>query len=214
MATSTSRDLFADDDSLWEDEEYPSTGRSVIEWVAVVAGAVLVALLIKTFVVQAFFIPSESMERTLLRNDRVLVNKLSYRLHDVNRGDVVVFERPGNDIAETSPDIKDLIKRVVALPGEKVYFDDGGVYINDQLLKEPYLEPGTQTTPRPEGASYSWTHRCVVADPCVVPPDSVWVMGDYRANSQDSRYIGPIHKDLIVGRAFVIVWPFSRVSGL
>lgn len=186
----------------------PSTLRKTVEWVLVVAGAIAVALVIKTFVLQAFFIPSESMEPTLLVGDRVLVNKLSYHLHDVNRGDVVVFERPDGETEA----IKDLIKRVIGLPGDTVVFKDGQVYVNGQQLSEPYLPTGTITIPGPGSATYP--HKCTVDDPCKIPDGSVWVMGDNRANSKDSRYFGPIPEDRIVGRAFVIVWPFSRFGGL
>jgi len=191
-----------------------SATRSIVEWVLVVAGAVAVALLVRVFAVQAFYIPSESMEPTLEVNDRVLVNRLSYKLHDVNRGDVVVFEKPPS-LVSTVPgatEIKDLIKRVVALPGESVVFQDGDVYVDGRPLDEPYLPAGTSTQPGPGGAT--WDHRCTPDDPCVVPEGTVWVMGDNRSNSEDSRWIGPVDQDLIVGRAFVTVWPFDRVGGL
>lgn len=176
----------------------------VIEWVVVFAGAIAVALVIKTFVMQAFFIPSASMNPTLLENDRVLVNKLSYHLHDVNRGDIVVFEKPPDS---TGPDAtKDLIKRVIALPGEQVAFDNNRVYINGQLLEEPYLPANTPTT--------QGTVQCTLQQPCKVAPDRVWVMGDNRNNSRDSRYIGAIPQDHIVGRAFTRVWPLNRLGGL
>jgi signal peptidase I len=190
----------------------PSATRSIVEWVLVVAGAVAVALLVRVFAVQAFYIPSESMEPTLEVNDRVLVNRLSYKLHDVNRGDVVVFEKPASLITPGPTEIKDLIKRVVALPGESVVFQDGDVYIDGRPLDEPYLPAGTTTQPGPGGVT--WDHRCTADDPCVVPEDTVWVMGDNRSNSEDSRWIGPIDQDLIVGRAFVTVWPVDRVGGL
>jgi len=185
----------------------PSATRTIIEWLVVVV--IVVAIIIKSFVMQAFYIPSESMEPTLLKNDRVLVNKLSYHLHVVNRGDVVVFERPEG---EANDEIKDLIKRVVGLPGDSVVINDNSVYINGNKLEEPYLPVGTVNLPGPGGAT--WPHRCTPDDPCVVPAKSVWVMGDNRTNSKDSRYIGPIPEDRIVGRAFVIVWPFSRAAGL
>jgi signal peptidase I len=193
--------------------EQPSATRSIIEWVLVVAGAVAVALLVRVFAVQAFYIPSESMEPTLEVNDRVLVNRLSYKLHDVNRGDVVVFEKPASLATPAGPnEIKDLIKRVVALPGESVVFQDGDVYVDGTLLPEPYLPAGTTTNPGPGGVT--WDHRCTADDPCVVPDGTVWVMGDNRSNSEDSRWIGPVDQDLIVGRAFVTVWPLDRVGGL
>ncbi len=187
----------------------PSNTRSLIEWVVVIAGAIAVALVIKTFAMQAFYIPSESMKPTLEINDRVLVNKLSYHLHDVNRGDIVVFEKPDGD---TNDQIKDLIKRVIALPGETVVFDQNKVYINGKLLNEPYLPAGTISQPGPGLASYPY--KCTTDDPCKIPEGTVWVMGDNRTNSKDSRYLGPIPQDKIVGRAFVTVWPFSRFGGL
>jgi signal peptidase I len=123
--------------------------RSLIEWVAVAVGALAVALLIKAFLLQAFYIPSESMTDTLNVNDRVLVNKLSYRIGDIERGDIVVFEKP-----PTAPgSITDFIKRVAALPGETITFVDGDVFIDGQLLNEPYLDGAT----RPNSAAIvSW----------------------------------------------------------
>jgi signal peptidase I len=172
--------------------------RSVLEWVAVVGGALVIALVIKTFLLQAFYIPSSSMESTLNIGDRVLVNKLSYRLHDVNRGDIVVFERPPG---EPASDIHDLIKRVVALEGETVSLDENGrVLIDGEVLDEPYLAEGT-TTNR-------------LAEPVVVPEGHVFVMGDNRNDSRDSRFFGPIEEDSIVGRAFFRVWPLGDIGGM
>lgn len=179
-----------------------SSTRNAVEWVAVVVGAVVVALLVKTFLVQAFRIPSESMDPTLTEGDRVLVNKLSYRLHDVNRGDVVVFTRP--DALPGGPnDPKDLIKRVVALPGETVEVRDNAVYVDGKQLEEPYLPEGTVTTP-----------GTTLSQPLTVPDGEVLVLGDNRSNSQDGRVFGTIPVDSIVGRAFVIMWPPSRIGGL
>lgn len=187
----------------------PSAKRSggagaFLEWVVVIVAAIAVALLIKTFVMQAFYIPSESMLPTLEKNDRVLVNKLSYRLHDINRGDIVVFEKPPE--AGSNDATSDLIKRVIALPGEKIAFEGGKVYVNGQLLDEPYLPAGVTTQPG--------NRTCALAEPCAVPAGTIWVMGDNRSNSRDSRYIGPIPEENIVGRAFVRIWPFSRLGGL
>ena len=208
----TSRSPHAEDEpdepNSWEREEAGSASRSVLEWIVVVAAAVLVALVIKTFIMQAFFIPSASMEPTLEINDRVLVNKLSYRLHEVNRGDVVVFERSEAIGAEVS----DIIKRVVGTPGEQVFFENGKVFINGQQLDEPYLPPGTETTPAPRELGRG--KQCTRDEPCDVPADTVWLMGDNRSNSQDSRYIGPVPMEDIVGRAFVTIWPPGRVGGL
>jgi len=181
-----------------------SRTRSIIEWVVVIAGALIVALLIKAFLIQAFYIPSESMVPALGVGDRVLVNKLSYRLHDVNRGDLVVFERPEGD---QSQNVKDLIKRVVGLPGERIVIKDNAVWIDGARLAENYLPAGTLT----EQGSRA---QCLDESPCVVPEDAVWVMGDNREHSFDSRYFGPIEENTIVGRAFLRIWPLGDVGFL
>lgn len=132
---------------------------------------------------------------TLRQNDRVLVNKLSYELHDVNRGDLVVFERPPG---ETDTEIKDLIKRVIALPGEVVSScGDGRVCIDGAPLEEPYLVDGVTSND---------------IERQTIPEGYVFVMGDNRENSRDSRVFGPIDEDLIVGRAFVRIWPLSNLG--
>ncbi|TML42387.1 MAG: signal peptidase I [Actinobacteria bacterium] len=171
--------------------------RSVLEWVAIVAAALIAALVIKAFVIQAFYIPSGSMEPTLKVGDRVLVNKLAYHAHPVHRGDVVVFTRP--KLEGGAPAIKDLIKRVIGLPGDTIQSVDGQVVINDRTLREPYLPAGTTTTG---------------IDRQVIPPGQYWVMGDNRSNSRDSRFFHAIPKSLIVGRAFVLVWPLSSLQFL
>ena len=170
-----------------------------------IGGAVVLAVVVKVFLLQAFFIPSASMFPTLQEGDRVLVNKLSYKLHDVNRGDVVVFERPPS---ETASEVPDLIKRVVGLPGEQIVIEGGKVYADGQMLEENYL---------PEGVTSSTDNaplKCSRDVPCVVPDGDVWVMGDNRNDSKDSRYFGPVDTDTIVGRAFVLVWPFDRFGFL
>ena len=176
--------------------------RSTIEWVVIIAGALIVALVVRTFVVQPFYIPSASMEPQLMVGDRVLVNKLSYRLHDVHRGDVVVFERPKCDGGE--PVIKDLIKRVIGLPGERLEGRGGSVYVDGRRLREPYLPPTATTSD---------------FGPVQVPSHHLWVMGDNRQNSKDSRFLcnnSPtfIAEGEVVGRAFVRVWPPSDIGGL
>jgi signal peptidase I len=169
--------------------------RSTIEWLAIIVGSLVIALIIKAFLLQTFYIPSESMEPNLLVGDRVLVNKLGYRFHEVGRGDIVVFERPPEIV---SSEIKDLIKRVIALPGETIEGDaDGQVLINGRVLDEPYLAPGMITE--------NLTRH-------TVPPNSYWVMGDNRDNSGDSRRFGAIPKDAVVGRAFVRIWPLSALG--
>lgn len=209
-------DLVDDDDDVRADggtrfrpkeAERRSRVRSGVEWVAVILGALVVALVVKTFLFQAFYIPSASMEPTLERGDRVLVNKLSYDLHDVRRGDVIVFELEPDQVG---PDgIKDLIKRVVGLPGDVIETRDGVVYINDRAVEEPYLTDGTITGDPDDGQNPAIERQ-------TVPEGHVFVLGDNRSNSADSRYPyrGPIPIDSIVGRAFVLVWPPGDVGSL
>lgn len=193
--------------------------------------AVVLALLIKTFLVQAFYIPSASMEDTLQIRDRVLVNKLVYEFRPPKRGEVVVFNgvqwqpevqivQRGNAVqrglrAVTSavglgpPNEKDYIKRVVGLPGDTVECcdDAGRVTVNGRPLVEPYILDDTPEAQRSFG-------------PVKVPAGRLWVMGDHRVVSADSRahetdqWHGTIPIDNVVGRAFVIVWPVSRAGGL
>ena len=168
-------------------------GRTAFEWVGLVVLALVIALLIKTFLFQAFYIPSESMVPTLKVHDRVLVNKLSYKLHPVHRGDIVVFKAPPH----ADPGIDDLVKRVIGLPGDTVAGHGGHVFINNKQLPEKYLPAGTFTS--------DFEAR-------VIPKNSYWVMGDNRGNSKDSRSFGFITKKQIVGRVFLRIWPLNRLS--
>jgi signal peptidase I len=180
----------------------------VVEWGVILVVAVLAAILIRTFVVQPFFIPSGSMEPTLMVNDRVLVNKLSYDFHSVHRGDIVVFKKPADD---TTPGITDLVKRVIGLPGETISAQNGHVYINGQQLKEPWLPNGVAT-----GQFPSSIPGCLPAPAgaCLIPSGDYFMMGDNRGDSADSRIIGPVPGKLFIGRVFVRVWPLSRLGWL
>lgn len=174
--------------------------RVLVEWAIVIVGAFAVFALINTFWIQAFKIPSESMVPTLLIGDRVVVNKLSYDFHDLNRGDVIVFKRPPNAVKNNADDPDDLIKRVIGLPGDQLVARDGQLYVNNRQLIEPYLPAGTMT----DNLDTTVT----------VPAGKVFVMGDNRSNSADSRFIGPIDSELVIGRAFATVWPLNRIASL
>ncbi|RJL21787.1 signal peptidase I [Bailinhaonella thermotolerans] len=166
---------------------------------AIAVVVVLCAVLVNAFVVQVFWIPSASMEDTLLEGDRVLVGKLG---DDYGRQDVVVFS------GVFGPDDKDFIKRVIAVGGDTVECCDarGRLMVNGRPLTEPYIQPGNRPSATPFRA--------------VVPPGRLWVMGDHRDDSADSRYHqrldgdGTVPVDKVVGRAFMIIWPPSRVGGL
>ena len=188
--------------------------------------AIALALLLRTFVMQAFFIPSGSMEQTLQVGDRVIVNKLVYRFRDIHRGDVVVFngldsfvqdadvrfeDEPVNGPARAlralrglmglgEPGEKDFIKRVIGVPGDVVgCCTDGQVTVNSEPLDEE---------------SYVFEDDEQIFEPVVVEPGKIWVMGDHRSRSSDSRANGQVPISRVLGRAVVVVWPASHAKGL
>lgn len=172
-----------------------------MEWSAIVVIAVVVALLVRAFVVQAFYIPSGSMEPTLGINNRVLVNRLAYDFHAVHRGDIVVFRTPPKD--HSDPGVKDLVKRVVGLPGETVSSaPDGQVLIDGKAINESYIAPKFRTGP---GAGPPITKQ-------VIPAGEYFMMGDNRDDSYDSRFFGPISSSLVVGRVVLKVWPPDEIT--
>ena len=178
-----------------EKHKLPSGARAFFDWMIVIFVALLVAFVVRTFVLAHFVVEGSSMYSTLETGDRVFVNKLSYRLHDPNRGDVVVLHQI------TGASERDLIKRVIGLPGETVEVRNCNVLIDGRVLNEPYLDPEV-VTPTDCGGDYSANGP--------VPDDHVFVLGDNRGGSQDSRVIGPISEDDLVGRAFVVFWPQSH----
>jgi signal peptidase I len=174
--------------------------RWVIEWVAVLVAALVLAVGVRTYVAQMFYIPSGSMLPTLQIGERIVVDKLSYHLHAVERGDIVVFRRPPLE----QVDYSDLVKRVIGLPGETISAVGGRVYIDGKPLDEPWLPrplPTTSPSPLPQG--FSLNH------PFTIPAGEYYVMGDNRTDSEDSRYFGPISGSLIVGKMAFEVWPIS-----
>lgn len=165
---------------------------SVREWVLVVVVALLAALVLRATLIQTYYIPSTSMAPTLEVGDRLMVYKLAFSIGDVEKGDLVVFSRPSR--LPDSP-INDFVKRVVALEGEKVEVTDGDLYIDGSRVDEPYLESSTVTNDFEE---------------VEVPDGHVFVMGDNRQNSRDSRDFGPIQEELLVGEVFLRIWPFNN----
>ena len=204
------------DDARVRGEKSDATRAFWKELPLLIIVALVVAVVIKTFLVQAFFIPSASMRDTLLEGDRVMVNKLAFRFGEPGHGDVIVFDSPleelsdgenifgailrniGESLGLSTPDTA-LIKRVIALEGDTIEIRENAVFINGTAIDESYL---TRNVRMPDFG------------PEQIPPDHVFVMGDNRNQSEDSRRFGPIPESSIIGRAFVRVWPPSRWGGI
>lgn len=165
--------------------------KDIIEWLATLAVALVLALTVRTYVAEARWVPSESMLPTLEIGDRLLVEKISLRLGHIERGDILVFRAPAASRLN-----KVLVKRVIGLPGEKIEIKDGHVYVDGQLLPEHYVA---------ETATFDFKSY-------VVPKDSYFVMGDNRNNSYDSRFWGAVPKTDIVGVSFARYYPFDRMT--
>lgn len=212
----TDRDADADDpDDISSTEPNRSAASGIArfarEWGIVLVVALTVAVVVRVFIFSPFYIPSSSMEPGLQINDRILVNKLSYKLHDVHRQDVVVFDAPPG--VDFGPNVKDLVKRVVGLPGDTLEIRDCKVLANGTPLSEPYIKKDAN------GAASCTTGFSASVDPdgdgkILVPAGDVFVMGDNRTNSDDGRTWGFLDENLIVGRAFVIYWPFGHWTWL
>lgn len=181
--------------------------KQIFEWIVVIAIALIVAMLVRLFLLQQFYISGPSMETTMFSDNRVLVSKLSYKIGEIDRGDVVVFDRATMNGSQIEHD--DLIKRVIGLGGETIEIRDCSVYIDGEKLEETYL-------PSRDMGLENLSDRCgVVSMPITtIENDEVFLVGDNRPQSFDSRMFGPIKKDLIIGQAFVLIWPPSAWSGL
>ncbi|MHB0978641.1 MAG: signal peptidase I [Thermoleophilia bacterium] len=165
---------------------------SLLEVVLIVGAAFVLALVIQQFVVKPFYIPSESMEPTLVKGDRVLVNRFIYRFREPEPGDVIVFHPP------IAPD-EDYIKRVVATAGDTIAVKDGQLFVNGEPQDEPYLKEQFIEGVFPEET---------------IPEGYVWAMGDNRNRSGDSRVFGPVKRQSILGEGFLVYWPPGKIGGL
>lgn len=191
--------------------------RGLLQWVVVIVAALVIAALLKAYVVEAYYIPSLSMTPTIQVGDRVLVDKLSYDLGGHPRaGQIVVFHKPADfDTADSAEaGITDLIKRVIGTPGESLRSGpDGAIYVDGRLLSQPWLSASARADPGPaicaRGAGLDRID--CTGDTLHIPAGQYLVMGDDRGDSEDGRYFGPIPGHLIVGRAFVRIWPLSRL---
>lgn len=193
-----------------------SRGSFLYELPGLLLAALVVAVVIKTFVIQPFYIPSGSMIPTLEIDDRVMVSKVNDLFGDIERGEILVFENPYRVVEQesvpeavvrsvlealgirTSP-YDDLVKRVIALEGEEIQIRDSEVLIDGVAIDEPYLNEGS-----------------LMPDfgPQVIPPDHLFMMGDNRNSSSDGRVFGPIPVDDVIGEAVIRIWPLDRLGGL
>ena len=181
-----------------------SKSRTVVEYAVLAVVAVAVALLIQAFLVKPYRIPSASMEKTLLIGDRVLVDRISWRSSEPQRGDITVFHPPFDGPV--------LIKRIIGMPGDELSLSGGAVYVNGLRLDEPYVR---RVGGRPEPSeAFANGLPWALAKPYTVPPGSYFMMGDNRTDSGDSREFGPVPRGQFVGHAFARYWPLARIGGV
>lgn len=215
----------------WHEEPEDEGRGTVLEVVLTIAAALLLAFLVQEFLVKPFKIPSGSMENTLRCGDRVLVDRLSYRFGDPERGDVAVFNPPAgigeggrpdpsvvadeSDAARVAPDgtrtateaDTNYIKRIVGLPGETVEVKDHRAIVDGKRLEEPYLRPVERIEGFDVGGRADW-------GPKEVPKGTYLMLGDHRDNSADGRVFGFVPEEFLVGKAFMVYWPPKRFGGL
>jgi len=182
-------------------EAEPRRQRALAETAIMILVAVLLVGLVRAFAFQIFWIPSSSMVPTLGVYDRIVVQKAFFTWRDVRDGDIVVFSHPPLDHCG-GPQEGDLVKRVIALPGQTIYSSGNSIYVNGQLLAEPYLPPGDPLGPPVPDASSQHPYR--------VPPGEFYMLGDNRADSCDSRYWGPVEGSSIVGKVVLVWWHDDR----
>lgn len=173
--------------------------RLLIEWASIVLVALAVSFLMRAYVIQTFFIPSGSMEPTLMIGDRIIVSKLSVEFGTIHRGDILVFKAPPGVVAGCNDPVADLVKRVIGLPGDHLTSRGNTIYVNGSPLSE------------------TWTHYEPLGSPIgqvTVPANSYFMMGDNHPYSCDSRVWGVVPRSDIIGKAFLRIWPLSRIGFL
>ena len=187
------------------------TRRALIEYAVIAVVAVAMAVAVQAYVLKPYRIPTPSMAATLRPGDRVLVDRVSYRLHDPRRGDVIVFRYPRNEAVT-------FVKRVVGLPGETLLLRGGRLLVDGRPLREPYVHrtAGVADTTWPETPLDGTTVRrpWSLLEPYTVPADTYFVMGDNRTQSDDSRDWGVVPRADVIGAALIVYWPPRHWSGL
>jgi signal peptidase I len=184
-----------------------SRHKSLIEWGIVIVVAVLVSLLIRTFVFQTFYIPSGSMEPTLQIGDRIIVDKLAVEFGTIHTGDILVFKAPKAVATVCGDDVADLVKRVIATPGQSVKSVGNKIYVKDQGLNQPW-----------HLLKQPWSHVAEIGAKPIsttfVTANHYFMVGDNEPNSCDSRYWGLLPRSDVIGKAFVRIWPLHRAGFL
>lgn len=173
--------------------------RVAIEWTLIIVVAVLASFLVRTFVFQTFSIPSSSMNPTLWKGDRVVVNKLSVEFGTINIGDIVVFKAPPDVARDCGDPVTDLVKRVIGLPGDRLYSEGNTIYVNGKPLDQKWSV---------------WPSMGVPIEPTTVPAGHYFMMGDWHANSCDSRTWGTVPRSDLIGKVFVRIWPLTSIKWL
>ena len=178
--------------------------RALIEWSAIIVIAVLVSFLMRTYAFQTFYIPSGSMEPTLQIGDRIVVNKLAVTFGTINVGDIVVFKAPPAE--NCGEPVTDLVKRVIGIPGDSLKSEGNTIYLENLSLNQPW-----------HALDETWTHTEPLGGaitPITLQANQYFMMGDNHSDSCDSRMWGPVPRSDIIGKAFVRIWPLSRIGFL
>ncbi len=171
--------------------------RVALEWTLIIVVAVLASFLVRTFVFQTFYIPSSSMNPTLWKGDRIVVNKLSVEFGTINIGDILVFKAPPDVAKDCSDKVTDLVKRVIGLPGDRLYSKGNLIYVNGKVLDQKWTVWRTLGEP---------------IAPTTVPAGHYFMMGDSHDNSCDSRTWGTVPRSDLIGKVFVRIWPLTSIK--
>jgi signal peptidase I len=192
--------LPSDTEASGHDPESPRRNRKrrvAIEWTLIIVVAVLASFLVRTFVFQTFYIPSGSMNPTLWKGDRVVVNKLSVEFGTINIGDIIVFKAPSDVAKDCGDAFPDLVKRVIGLPGDHLYSKGNTIYVNGKPLDQKWTV---------------WRNMGTPIKPTTVPAGHYFMMGDWHSNSCDSRTWGTVPKSDLIGKVFVRIWPLKSIK--
>jgi signal peptidase I len=188
----------------------PRPRRRVLEWIAIIIVALVAAVVIKTYLVEAYVIPSVSMVPAIEVHDRVLVNKLSFDFgHHPHRGEIIVFHESPADLDPSTPT---LVKRLIGLPGETLRSGPHGeIFVDNRLINQPWLTKSAAAFPGPDICSPQYNTTDCRNGVLHLPRGEYYMMGDNRGDSEDSRYWGPISGSHFIGRVFVRIWPLGRL---